>query len=83
MNFSSRESKLPVPRSFPQIPEAWGTVKVTAKGAGYAVLQMSVQYNVDIPRFQTAPPAPAFELRHSQYYRGRNQSHIDFQGCAA
>ncbi|KAH9631713.1 hypothetical protein HF086_014714, partial [Spodoptera exigua] len=45
-----------------QIPEAWGTVKVTARGAGYAILQMSVQYNVDIARFQTPPPVNCFSL---------------------
>ncbi|KAM3959264.1 macroglobulin complement-related [Aphomia sociella] len=66
------------------IPEAWGTVKVTARGAGYAILQMSVQYNVDIARFQTPPPVPAFELlaQPLRYY-GRNQSHIEFQSCAS
>ncbi|CAB3251025.1 unnamed protein product [Arctia plantaginis] len=46
---------------FIDIPEAWGTVKVTARGAGYAILQMSVQYNVDIARFVT-PPARALLL---------------------
>lgn len=57
-------------------------MKVTARGAGYAILQMSVQYNVDIERFQTEPPVKAFALQSSQYYYGRNQSHIEFQGCA-
>ncbi|XP_047526413.1 CD109 antigen [Pieris napi] len=66
-----------------EIPSAWGTVKVTARGAGYAILQMSVQYNVDVPRFQTAPPARSYSLlAHAQYY-GRNQSHIDYQTCAS
>ncbi|XP_069361628.1 CD109 antigen [Maniola hyperantus] len=65
------------------IPEAWGTVKVTARGAGYAILQMSVQYNVDIERFQTAPPARCFDLLASAHYHGRNQSHIRYQTCAS
>lgn len=67
-----------------EIPEAWGTVKVTARGAGFAILQMSVQYNVDIARFQTQPPVPAFDLlaQPLRYY-GRNQSHIEFQSCAS
>ncbi|CAH0713091.1 unnamed protein product, partial [Brenthis ino] len=65
------------------IPEAWGTVKVTARGAGYAVLQMSVQYNVDTPRFQTAPPLRAFDLLANAHYYGRNQSHIRYQTCAS
>ncbi|GBP50525.1 CD109 antigen [Eumeta japonica] len=64
------------------IPSAWGTVKVTARGAGYAILQMSVQYNVDVERFQTAPPARAFDLRTRAYFHGRNQSHIQYQTCA-
>ncbi|CAH0401467.1 unnamed protein product [Chilo suppressalis] len=66
------------------IPEAWGTVKVTARGAGYAILQMSVQYNVDVERFLTAPPVKAFSLlaQPLRYY-GRNQSHVEFQACAS
>ncbi|KAL0820116.1 hypothetical protein ABMA28_006056 [Loxostege sticticalis] len=66
------------------IPEAWGTVKVTARGAGYAILQMSVQYNVDVARFQTDPPVRAFDLLHQPLrYYGRNQSHIEMQSCAS
>ncbi|XP_032519438.2 CD109 antigen [Danaus plexippus] len=65
------------------IPSAWGTVKVTARGAGYAILQMSVQYNVDTPRFQTQPPRPAFALLARAHYYGRNQSHIHYQTCAS
>lgn len=63
------------------IPNAWGTVKVQAKGTGYAILQMSVQYNVDIERFQTKPPVQAFDLWTKQYFYGRNQSHITFVSC--
>ncbi|XP_063540497.1 CD109 antigen [Cydia strobilella] len=65
------------------IPEAWGTVKVEARGAGYAILQMSVAYNVDIPRFQTDPPVRAFSLMAHAHFYGRNQSHIDYQACAS
>lgn len=63
------------------IPEAWGTVKVQGRGAGYAILQMSVQYNVDIPKFQTLPPVPSFDLRTKADYYGRNHSHIAFYSC--
>lgn len=63
------------------IPEAWGTVKVQAKGAGYAILQMSVQYNVDLERFQTQPPVKAFDLRTQAHFYGRNQSHIRYTSC--
>ncbi|KAG8228773.1 hypothetical protein J437_LFUL007766 [Ladona fulva] len=66
-----------------EIPEAWGTVKVQAKGAGYAILQMSVQYNVDIARFQTQPPVPAFTLSTRANFHGRNQSHITYRSCAS
>jgi hypothetical protein len=64
-----------------QIPEAWGTVKVQAKGAGYAILQMSVQYNVDISQFQTQPPVRAFSLHTRANFHGRNQSHITYHCC--
>lgn len=63
------------------IPNAWGTVKVQAKGTGYAILQMSVQYNVDVEKFQTKPPVPAFDLWTKQYFYGRNQSHITYVSC--
>lgn len=63
------------------IPEAWGTVKVQAKGTGYAILQMSVQYNVDIQRFQTQPPVRAFDLVTKAQFYGRNHSHISYVCC--
>ncbi|XP_031826835.1 macroglobulin complement-related [Nomia melanderi] len=64
-----------------EIPEAWGTVKVQAKGAGYAILQMSVQYNVDIAKFQTQPPVRSFDLVTRANFHGRNQSHISYLSC--
>ncbi|XP_014293821.1 CD109 antigen [Halyomorpha halys] len=64
-----------------EIPHAWGTVKVQAKGAGFAILQMSVQYNVDIPKFQTQPPVKAFSLHTRAIFHGRNQSHITYNSC--
>lgn len=63
------------------IPNAWGTVKVDARGTGYAILQMHVQYNVDIEKFQTQPPVRAFDLVTKQYHYGRNQSHITYISC--
>lgn len=66
---------------FAQIPNAWGTVKVQAKGAGFAILQMHVQYNVDIAKFQTQPPVNSFELITNPLFAGRNQSHITFSSC--
>lgn len=64
-----------------EIPHAWGTVKVQAKGAGYAILQLSVQYNVDIAKFQTQPPVRAFSLHTRALFHGRNQSHITYRSC--
>ncbi|KAI4466576.1 macroglobulin / complement [Holotrichia oblita] len=64
-----------------QIPESWGTVKVEAKGAGYAVLQLSIQYNVDIARFQTPPPLKAFDMWTRAFFYGRNHSHIAYTSC--
>ncbi|CAA9996892.1 unnamed protein product [Nesidiocoris tenuis] len=64
-----------------EIPHAWGTVKVQAKGAGFAILQMTVQYNVDRARFQTQPPVPAFSLTTWATFHGRNQSHISYSCC--
>ncbi|XP_055682834.1 CD109 antigen [Lutzomyia longipalpis] len=64
-----------------EIPNAWGTVKVQAKGAGYAILQMHVQYNVDDKQYQTAPPVFAFDLNAHAVFHGRNQSHITYYSC--
>ncbi|KAK0087516.1 hypothetical protein PV326_005160 [Microctonus aethiopoides] len=64
-----------------EIPRAWGTVKVQASGAGFAILQMSVQYNVDIKKFQTQPPVKAFDLIVKPNFYGRNQSHIRYESC--
>lgn len=64
-----------------EIPEAWGTVKVQANGAGHAILQMTVQYNVDIVKFQTQPPVRAFDIHTRANFHGRNQSHISYTSC--
>jgi hypothetical protein len=64
-----------------QIPNAWGTIKVQAKGAGYAILQMEVKYSVDIEQFQTKPPLKAFDLVPKAIFHGRNQSHISYTIC--
>lgn len=42
---------------------------------------MSVQYNVDIAKFQTDPPVKAFSLESRANPFGRNQSHITYQSC--
>lgn len=42
---------------------------------------MHVQYNVDIAKFQTKPPVPAFDLWTKALFYGRNHSHIDYYSC--
>jgi len=56
-------------------------VSVEAKGAGYAILQMQVQYGVDRERFVTKPPVYAFDLQPRAYARGRNGSLIEYRSC--
>ncbi|XP_058448423.1 CD109 antigen [Malaya genurostris] len=63
------------------IPNAWGTVKVQARGVGYAILQMHVEYSVDSTKFQTSPPVTAFDLTTRTIFHGRNQSHISYVIC--
>lgn len=42
---------------------------------------MHVQYNVDVMRFQTKPPIPAFDLWTRPQFSGRNHSHITYLSC--
>jgi len=74
------EDNLATPQ-FMDIPDAWGTVKIQARGAGYAIVQLSLQYNVDVERFITPPPVPAFDLRPRLSFSGRNSSHITYDIC--
>uniref|UniRef100_T1IYG4 CD109 antigen n=1 Tax=Strigamia maritima TaxID=126957 RepID=T1IYG4_STRMM len=64
-----------------KIPNAWGTVRLVVKGTGLAVAQLSVQYNVDVPEFQTQPPVPAFSVVVDATYEGYNSSHLRLQSC--
>ncbi|CAG7733856.1 unnamed protein product, partial [Allacma fusca] len=64
-----------------KIPNAYGTVKVEAKGAGYAILQLKVQYGVDINEFVTQPPVKAFDLKAQAFFGGRNASIITYESC--
>ena len=66
---------------FMDIPNAWGTVKINARGAGYAIMQLSLQYNVDVNRFVTPPPVKAFNLVPRLSFSGRNNSHITYDIC--
>ncbi|KFM63961.1 CD109 antigen, partial [Stegodyphus mimosarum] len=64
-----------------EISNAWGVVLVRAQGSGIALVQLSVQYNVDWPHLQTPPPVKAFDLKVRGYYFGRNSSHIEISSC--
>lgn len=64
-----------------QISNAYGSVKVQVKGAGYALLQMQAQYGVDRDRFITEPPVQAFTLVPQARYLGRNASLIEYHIC--
>ncbi|ODM98885.1 hypothetical protein Ocin01_07797 [Orchesella cincta] len=64
-----------------KISDAYGSVKVQVKGAGYALLQMQAQYGVDRDRFITDPPVRAFSLVPEARYTGRNASLIDYKIC--
>ncbi|XP_064466508.1 CD109 antigen-like [Ornithodoros turicata] len=64
------------------IPNAWGVIILRAQGAGLAIVQLHVEYNIDTwPYLVTQPPVPAFSLnvRHQSY--GRNSSHVTFRSC--
>ncbi|KAF8787021.1 CD109 antigen-like [Argiope bruennichi] len=74
------EDNLSKQQSF-EIDNAWGVVLVRAQGSGIALVQLSVQYNVDYPHLQTQPPVQAFDLKVKGYYYGRNSSHIEISTC--
>ncbi|GFS99779.1 CD109 antigen [Nephila pilipes] len=64
-----------------EIDNAWGVVLVRAQGSGIALVQLSVQYNVDWTHLQTPPPVDAFSLKVKGYYFGRNSSHVEITSC--
>ncbi|XP_035217287.1 CD109 antigen-like isoform X3 [Stegodyphus dumicola] len=64
-----------------EIPEAHGAIIVKAQGSGLALIQLSVQYNVDRKHLMTPPPIPAFNLEIKPYFSGRNRSHITIKSC--
>ncbi|KFM78461.1 Alpha-2-macroglobulin, partial [Stegodyphus mimosarum] len=64
-----------------EIPEAHGAIIVKAQGSGLALVQLSVQYNVDRKHLMTPPPIPAFNLEVKPYFSGRNRSHITIKSC--
>ena len=59
------EQNLATPQ-FMEIPNAWGTVTIQARGAGYAIAQLPLQYNVDVNRFVTPPAVKALSYLQSR-----------------
>jgi hypothetical protein len=65
----------------PIVPNVWGHISVTAKGSGFAVLQLHTKYNVDRDFLLIQPPVKAFDLEVHQSVSGRNKSVINFRSC--
>ncbi|GIX92091.1 CD109 antigen [Caerostris darwini] len=64
-----------------EIPRAFGTVVVKAQGSGLALVQLSVDYNVEWRHLMMPPPLPSFNLDIRAEYSGRNNSRITFRSC--
>lgn len=63
-------------------PKVFGHAEVMAEGAGLAVVQMDITYNVD-HEFLLVPPAQnAFDLTIEMMYTGRNKSHMEIRTCS-
>ncbi|XP_014674066.1 PREDICTED: CD109 antigen-like [Priapulus caudatus] len=66
-----------------QIPDAWGSVRVTASGTGLALLQLAVSYTIDVMRYYLpAFPVEAFQMDTKIIYYGFNYSTVDYDICA-
>ena len=76
------EQNLATPQ-FMEIHNAWGTVTIQARGAGYAIAQLPLQYNVDVNRFVTPPAVKAFSVLPRLTFSGRNNSHITYNICSS
>lgn len=64
-----------------EIPNASGSIIIKAQGAGLAIVQLDIQYNVDWPHLLTPPPVSAFLLDVRGHFYGRNNSHINIKSC--
>ncbi|OQR66876.1 CD109 antigen-like, partial [Tropilaelaps mercedesae] len=62
-------------------PQVYGHAEVIAEGAGLAVVQMDVTYNVDRDYLLVPPAQDAFDLRIDTKYWGRNKSHVEVETC--
>lgn len=62
-------------------PNVFGHAEVIAEGAGLAIVQMDVTYNVDRDYLLVPPAQDAFDLKMSTRYWGRNKSHVEIETC--
>ncbi|XP_028967183.1 CD109 antigen [Galendromus occidentalis] len=70
-------------RKFVQVkPPVYGQAEIHAEGAGLAIVQMDVTYNVDRDYLLVPPAQDAFDLRVETLFWGRNKSHIEVRTCA-
>jgi CD109 antigen len=63
------------------IQNVWGNLVVDGQGTGYALVQLSVTYNVEYPWQIRKAPYEAFNISLQTYLYGRNFSHIDYHVC--
>jgi len=63
------------------VANVWGNLQVDGQGTGYALIQMTVNYNVEYPWLIRKAPHEAFNLTLSTHLYGRNFSHIDYDVC--
>ena len=63
-------------------PQVYGHAEVQAEGAGLAIVQMDVTYNVDRDYLLVPPAQDAFDLHVETSFWGRNKSHIEVKTCA-
>uniref|UniRef100_A0A0P5QML6 Macroglobulin complement-related protein n=1 Tax=Daphnia magna TaxID=35525 RepID=A0A0P5QML6_9CRUS len=64
------------------IPNVWGHVNVVGRGAGQAVLQLKVQYGIDLDDLKDTPKKRFFDLHIDETYSHfRNKSHVTTEAC--
>ena len=68
--------------NIPVVPNVWGHVTLTAKGAGLAIAQLTTQYNVDHDFQLLQSPVKAFDIQINLSFSGRNKSVIAIKSCA-
>ena len=64
-----------------EVENVWGNVLVDGQGTGFALLQMTVTWNVEYPWQIRKPPYEAFNISLQTRLHGRNFSHIEYNVC--